>query len=67
MDEVTIYHNPQCGTSRITLGHIRDAGIEPVIIDYVQQPPTRERLKELVAAKGGHLCRPSQAVLDLLP
>ena len=38
---VTIYHNTACGTSRTTLQLIRDAGIEPVIIDYVKQPPTR--------------------------
>ncbi|MBG9388582.1 arsenate reductase (glutaredoxin) [Caenimonas aquaedulcis] len=52
MDEVTIYHNPQCGTSRNTLGLIRNAGIEPVVIEYLQHPPTRERLKELIAAMG---------------
>ncbi|MES3001517.1 MAG: arsenate reductase (glutaredoxin) [Pseudomonadota bacterium] len=52
MDEVTIYHNPQCGTSRNTLGLIRNAGIEPTVIEYLTHPPTRERLKELIAAMG---------------
>lgn len=52
MDEVTIYHNPQCGTSRNTLGLIRNAGIEPTVIEYLSHPPTRERLKELIAAIG---------------
>jgi arsenate reductase len=52
MDEVTIYHNPQCGTSRNTLGLIRNAGIEPTVIEYLSHPPTRERLKELIAAMG---------------
>ena len=49
---VTIYHNTACGTSRTTLQLIRDASIEPVIIDYVKQPPTRAQLKELIARAG---------------
>jgi arsenate reductase len=49
---VTIYHNPQCGTSRNTLALIRDAGIEPEVIEYLKTPPTREKLKELVAQMG---------------
>lgn len=49
---VTIYHNTACGTSRTTLQLIRDAGIEPVIIDYVKQPPTRAELVDLVARAG---------------
>jgi arsenate reductase len=114
---VTIYHNPDCGTSRNTLAMIRQSGVEPTIIEYLKTPPSRERLKELVAAmdipvrallrekgtpykklglddpkwtdeqlidqmlahpilinrpivvtpKGVKLCRPSEAVLDLLP
>ncbi len=114
---VTIYHNPKCGTSRNVLAMIRASGEEPVIIEYLKNPPTRERLKELVAAlgisvrdllrekgtpyaelglgdpkwsddelldvmiahpilinrpivvtpKGVRLCRPSEAVLDILP
>jgi len=114
---VTIYHNPDCGTSRNTLAMIRQSGAVPVVIEYLKTPPTRERLIELIAAmgipvrallrekgtpyaelgladakwtdgelidammahpilinrpivvtpKGVRLCRPSEAVLDLLP
>jgi arsenate reductase (glutaredoxin) len=114
---VTIYHNPDCGTSRNTLAMIRQSGIEPTVIEYLKDPPTRARLIELIAAmqvpvrallrekgtpyaelgladlkwtddqlidfmvanpilinrpivvtpKGTKLCRPSEAVLDLLP
>jgi arsenate reductase (glutaredoxin) len=114
---VTIYHNPQCGTSRNVLALIRNAGIEPEIIEYLKAPPTREKLRELVAQMavpvrevirekeaaykelglgnltladealidamlahpvlinrpivvtplGTRLCRPSEAVLDILP
>jgi arsenate reductase (glutaredoxin) len=114
---VTIYHNPDCGTSRNTLAMIRQSGVEPIIIEYLKNPPSRERLIELIAAmqiptrallrekgtpyielhldeakwtdaelvdfmlahpilinrpivvtpKGVKLCRPSEAVLDLLP
>lgn len=44
MADITIYHNPACGTSRKTLALIRDKGFEPQIIEYLQHPPTRERL-----------------------
>ncbi|MGO9421292.1 arsenate reductase (glutaredoxin) [Roseiarcus sp.] len=114
---ITIYHNPKCGTSRNVLAMIRASGEEPVVIEYLKDPPTRERLKELIAAmgipvrallrekgtpyaelglgdpkwsdeelldfmmqhpilinrpivvtpKGVRLCRPSEAVLDILP
>jgi arsenate reductase len=114
---VTIYHNPACGTSRNTLAMIRQSGEEPVVIEYLKDPPTRARLVELIAAmgiparallrqkgtpydeldladtkwtddeliefmlahpilinrpivvtpKGARLCRPSEAVLDILP
>jgi arsenate reductase len=114
---VTIYHNPDCGTSRNTLAMIRQSGTEPEIIEYLKSPPSRARLKELIAAmgisvrallrekgtpyselgladprwtedqlldlmlvhpilinrpivvtpKGVKLCRPSEAVLDILP
>jgi arsenate reductase len=114
---VTIYHNPDCGTSRNTLAMIRQSGIEPTVVEYLKDPPTRARLIELIAAmqipvrallrekgtpyaelgladlkwtddqlidfmlahpilinrpivvtpKGVRLCRPSEAVLDLLP
>ncbi|MBQ0708379.1 MULTISPECIES: arsenate reductase (glutaredoxin) [unclassified Ochrobactrum] len=47
---VTIFHNPKCGTSRNTLAMIRASGEEPVIVEYVQNPPTRERLVGLLAA-----------------
>jgi len=116
-DTVTIYHNPKCGTSRNTLGLIRNAGIEPTVIEYLKDPPSRAELlslikrmdiaprallrekgtpyaelkldnpaltdDEIVDAMMGHpilinrpivvtprgvkLCRPSEAVLDILP
>ena len=115
--DVIIYHNPACGTSRNTLGLIRNAGIEPHVIEYLKTPPTRALLEQLVrrmgipvrallrekgtpygelgladptltdddlldamvahpilinrpvvvTPKGVRLCRPSEAVLDLLP
>lgn len=114
---VTIYHNTACGTSRNTLAMIRQSGEEPVIIEYLKDPPSREKLVELIRAmnipvrgllrqkgypyderglddrkwtddelidfmirhpilinrpivatdKGVRLCRPSEAVLDILP
>jgi len=113
----TIYHNPDCGTSRNTLAMIRQSGIEPTVIEYLKTPPSREKLKQLISAmgisarallrekgtpymelglddpkwsdenlidrmlehpilinrpivitpKGVRLCRPSEAVLDVLP
>lgn len=116
MTAVTIFHNPNCATSRNVLGLIRNTGVEPEIIEYLKTPPTRERLVELIAdmkisvrellrrkgtpydelrlddpalsddalidammaqpilinrqivvtATGTRLCRPSEAVLDLL-
>ena len=115
--DVTIYHNPACGTSRNTLALIRHVGIEPHVIDYLKTPPSRALVQDLVARmgvplrevlrekgtpfaelglgdpalgddrlldaleahpvllnrpivvtpKGVRLCRPSEAVLDLLP
>jgi len=114
---ITIYHNRDCGTSRNTLAMIRQGGADPIVIEYLKTPPSRERLRELIAAmgisvrallrekgtpykelglddpkwtddelldfmmahpilinrpivvtpKGVRLCRPSEAVLDLLP
>jgi arsenate reductase (glutaredoxin) len=114
---ITIYHNPECGTSRNTLAMIRRSGVEPTIIEYLKTPPSREKLVELIKAmdipvrgllrekgtpfhqlglddpkwsddelidqmlahpilinrpivvtpKGVKLCRPSEAVLELLP
>lgn len=49
---VTIYHNPKCGTSRNVLAMIRQTGVEPEIIEYLNTPPSRERLVELIAAMG---------------
>lgn len=116
-DDIIIYHNPACGTSRNTLALIRHAGIEPQIVEYVQDPPSRAVLADLIARagltprdvlrrkgtpfaelglddesltddqlldammahpilierplvaspRGVKLCRPSEAVLDLLP
>ena len=51
-DDTVIYHNPECGTSRNTLALIRHAGIEPRVIDYRRDPPTRERLIALIRAAG---------------
>jgi arsenate reductase len=117
MTEVTIYHNPGCGTSRNTLALIRNAGVEPTIIEYLTHPPDRATLESLltrmhirprdllrqkgtpyaelgleadhwtdgdlieqmlahpilinrpivVTPWGVKLCRPSEAVLDILP
>jgi arsenate reductase len=49
---VTIYHNPDCGTSRNTLAMIRQSGEEPEIIEYLKKPPSRARLIELIRAMG---------------
>lgn len=49
---VTIYHNPACGTSRNTLALIRDAGIEPTVIEYLKTPPDRATLKDLLQRMG---------------
>lgn len=117
MTSVTIYHNPDCGTSRNTLALIRNSGVEPTVIEYLKTPPTRGELADLIRRMGvpvravlrekgtpfaelglGHpalsddqlldammahpilinrpivvtplgvrLCRPSEAVLDILP
>lgn len=50
--DVTIYHNPACGTSRNTLALIRNTGIEPTVIEYLVTPPTREKLIQLIADAG---------------
>jgi arsenate reductase len=52
MTAVTIFHNPRCGTSRNTLALIRNAGIEPTVVAYLETPPTREQLLALIAASG---------------
>ncbi|MCW0979504.1 arsenate reductase (glutaredoxin) [Agrobacterium tumefaciens] len=50
--DITIYHNPSCGTSRNTLALIRAAGIEPKVIEYLREPPTREELATMIADAG---------------
>ena len=117
METIKIYHNPRCGTSRNTLALIRNCGVEPVVIEYLKTPPTRDELKQLISdmdgtvrnvlrqketlykelgldaphwtdeqlldfigehpillqrpivvtALGTRMCRPSEAVLDILP
>lgn len=117
MADITIYHNPQCGTSRNTLALIRNSGAEPEVIEYLKTPPGRDTLRQLatqtgepvralirskeklyaelqldnpalsdeqlldamlahpilinrpivVTPLGTRLCRPSEAVLDILP
>ncbi len=49
---VTIYHNPSCSTSRTVLGMIRTRGVEPEIIEYLKNPPSRARLVQLIKAMG---------------
>lgn len=49
---VTIFHNPHCSTSRQVLGLIRERGIEPTVIEYLKNPPSRAALAELIAALG---------------
>lgn len=49
---ITIYHNPACGTSRNVLALIRHAGLEPTVIEYLKTPPSKDKLKELLAAMG---------------
>ena len=99
MSDITIYHNPACGTSRNVLGLIRNSGVEPTVIHYLETPPDRAQLERLIADLGmddetlsddvivdammahpvlinrpivvtpraTRLCRPSEAVLDILP
>lgn len=49
---ITIYHNPACGTSRNTLAMIRNAGIEPQVIEYLNAPPTRAELQYMIRQAG---------------
>ena len=49
---MTIYHNPACGTSRNTLALIRNAGIEPAIVEYLRDPPAREQLRAMIERAG---------------
>ena len=59
MSNITIYHNPDCGTSRNVLALIRNSGAEPTVIEYLKTPPDRETLTTLIAAMGA----PVRAVL----
>jgi arsenate reductase (glutaredoxin) len=52
MTDITIYHNPACGTSRNTLALILNSGAEPEVVEYLKTPPGKERLHELLAAMG---------------
>ncbi|WP_200550904.1 glutaredoxin-dependent arsenate reductase [Kosakonia sp. LAM2021] len=52
MSNVTIYHNPDCGTSRNTLALIRNSGVEPTMIHYLETPPSRDELITLIGAMG---------------
>jgi arsenate reductase len=52
MTDIIIYHNPECGTLRNTLGLIRNAGLEPHVIEYLKTPPSRTMLKSLIARMG---------------
>ncbi|MEO0730354.1 MAG: arsenate reductase (glutaredoxin) [Pseudomonadota bacterium] len=52
MSDITIYHNPKCGTSRNTLEMIRSTGTEPRVILYLDTPPTRDELVSLIARMG---------------
>ena len=50
--DVVIYHNPDCGTSRNTLAMIRNAGVEPHVVEYLKTPPSRALLQQLIARMG---------------
>ena len=52
MSAITIYHNPECGTSRNTLALIRNSGVEPTVIHYLETPPSRDQMVALIAAMG---------------
>ncbi len=52
MSNITIYHNPACGTSRNTLEMIRNSGTEPTVIHYLEAPPSRDELVKLIADMG---------------
>lgn len=55
----TIYHNPRCSTSRKTLARLEEAGIEPTIVKYLDTPPSRDELRDLLAKAG---LQPSEAI-----
>lgn len=55
MSRITIYHNPNCGTSRNVLAILQERGDDPEVIEYLKTPPSREKIRELVRASGGTL------------
>ena len=50
--DIILYHNPACGTSRNTLALIRNAGVEPHVVEYLKTPPSRAQLQQLIARMG---------------
>ncbi|MEJ7931284.1 arsenate reductase (glutaredoxin) [Ramlibacter sp. AN1015] len=52
MNDITIYHNPECGTSRNVLAMIRNSGAQPRVVEYLKTPPSRDELKDLLARTG---------------
>lgn len=52
MADVTIFHNPACGTSRNTLALIRHAGIEPRVVEYLKTPPSKDEVRQLLSEMG---------------
>ena len=52
MTDIIVYHNPECGTSRNTLALIRNAGIEPHVVEYLKTPPSRALLEQLIERAG---------------
>jgi len=52
MSDVTIYHNPKCGTSRNVLALIRNSGVEPTVVEYLKTPPSRDELQALLGRMG---------------
>ena len=52
MSPVTLYHNPNCSTSRNALALLRERGIEPMVVEYLKMPPSRDELKAIAAATG---------------
>lgn len=67
--DITIYHNPACGTSRNVLAMIRESGVEPTVVEYLKTPYTREQLQTLLAATGlsaRELLRSKEALCETL-
>lgn len=52
MPDITIFHNPACGTSRNTLAMIRNSGVEPTVVEYLKTPPRTEQIRQLLSAMG---------------